>query len=153
MKILIFILYIIFVTNNSNFNDIYIPEDAIKYANKYCSNYNKLYNIYEVKESENINFVSQCLFAGGQSFSGCKGKDQFGMLKSYNYLQKCLKEKGWRESEKRESGFKAGYPFLNKNRQFMLATGFKDGKIIYCSHNEDKCNGEIEDKDLVFYYL
>ena len=34
-------------------------------------------------ESEEANFVSQSLFAGGESFSGCTGKDWWGMVYSY----------------------------------------------------------------------
>ena len=90
MIALIFICLIIgFFSNISD----YIPDEAIEYAQKYCGSCNKDYVCLNVLENEKANFVSQCLFEGGQSLSGCRGKDIYGMIKSYNELTECLKKK------------------------------------------------------------
>ena len=52
----------------------YQTSDAIKYATKYCENYNPKYFNYKEKENEDVNFVSQSLFAGGESFQDVEEK-------------------------------------------------------------------------------
>ena len=150
MIVLIFICLIIGYF--SNISD-YIPEEAIEYAQKYCGSYNKDYFYLNNTENEKANFVSQCLFEGGQSLSGCRGKDIYGMIKSYNELTECLKKKGWKISNTKNDKIKKGYPaFIKGTRSFLLITDFKDNKAIYCAH-KNKCNKEIDENDLIYYYL
>ena len=141
----------------SNIND-YIPEDAIEYARKYCQNYNPAYKNYGTKNDfETINFVSQSLFAGGQSFSGCRGKDNYSMIFVYNDMYECLRKKGWNITMTKNDKVKKGYPaFIKESRMLLLITDFKDDKAIYCAHKinkKDYCDAEIDEKDLVYFYL
>ena len=147
----IIILCLIFAINSNNLE--YIPQDAINYAKTYCKNYNPNYKSYDLDEYEEPNFISQCLFAGGQSFSGCKSKDEYGMVIRYNDLQDCLKSKGWIDTRTRDSRFKLGYPIFKFNDRYpLLAVGFKGNKILYAAHRRDVCEQEIEDDVLIFYY-
>ena len=135
----------------------YIQRDAIKYAKKFCKNHNPNYNSYSDETNENINFMSQSLSYGGESFSGCQGRDRFGMFVNYMDIIKCLQKKGWNYSNKMNEKFKIGNPaFLYNGRWGVITTGENGDKIIYCSHKfiekTDKCDAEIDKKDLVFYY-
>ena len=131
----------------------YIREDAIEYAQKYCDHYNEDYGYMTDKDFEPINFVSQCLFAGGQSFSGCRGKNKHGMIYIYNDLIECLDKKGWKFSDTKTDKIKEGYPALIKGeRIFVIITGFKNNKVINCAHYKDK-KKEIDQDKLVYYYL
>ena len=141
---------------NSNNLD-YIPQDAIDYAKTYCINYNPNYNSYSDETNENINFMSQSLSYGGESLSGCQGRDRFGMFVNYMDIIKCLQKKGWNYSNKMNEKFKIGNPaFLYNGRWGVITTGENGDKIIYCSHKfiekTDECEAEIDKKDLVFYY-
>ena len=137
----------------------YIQPYAIKYARKFCKNHNPNYNSYEDDTNENINFMSQSLFYGGESFSGCQGRDRFGMFVNYIDLVKCLEKKGWQYSEKNniKDKFKIGNPaFKNNGRKGVIITGENGDKVVCCSHQYlkyiDKCDEEIDKKELVFYY-
>ena len=145
------ILSLILLIKSNNLD--YIPQDAINYAKTYCKKYNPNYKEYELDEFEEANFISQCLFAGGQSFSGCKTRDEHGMVFKYNDLQDCLKSKGWVDSRTRDSRFKLGYPiFKAYDRYPLLAVGLRGNKILYAAHRVDECEHEINDEDLIFYY-
>ena len=132
----------------------FIQSDAIKYARKFCKNYNPYYyNYTDNDDHENINFISQSLFSGGESFSGCQGRDRFGMFINYIDIIKCLEKKGWKYSDKMNEKFKIGNPaFIYNSRRGMITTGENGDKIIYCRHKTDKCDEEIEKGKLVFYY-
>ena len=75
------------------------------------------------------------------------------MIFNYNDLLECFKKKGWTQSRKRDSNFKAGYPILLfGNRHPMIAVGFEKDKTIYCGHRDDECYGKINDSELIFLY-
>ena len=131
----------------------YQPSDAVKYAKKYGEVNNPKYINYKEKENEDVNFVSQCLFAGGESFSGCRGKDRKGMIYNYNDLLECLRNKGWTESRERNSTFKAGYPvLLYKDRHPMIAIDFEGDKTVYCAHRNNECFQTKNNDELIFLY-
>ena len=99
----------------------YIHEDAIKYAKTWFNSVNPKYGRYNQEQVEQVNFVSQCLFKAGQSFSGCKGKDYYGMLGSQNALKDCLEGKGWVETKVRNEHCKPGYPiFIKESNNPMI---------------------------------
>ena len=144
----LFILFLIF-----QFIFSYQPSDAVKYAKKYGEINNPKYITYDERENEDVNFVSQCLFAGGESFSGCRGKDRKGMIFYYNDLLECLRSKGWEERKTKDSDFKAGYPvLLFKDRHPMIAIGFEGDKTLYCGHRNNECNQTKKDEELIFLY-
>ena len=150
MFVLTFICLII--GSFSNISD-YINKEAIEYARKYCENHNTDYVYLRDDVNEKVNFVSQCLFEGGQSFSGCRGKDIYGMLRTYNDLTNCLTKKGWKNSTTKNDKIKEGYPaFVKETRNFLIITDFKDNKVIYCSH-KGICDQEIGENNLIYYYL
>ena len=131
----------------------YQPSDAVKYAKKYGEVNNPKYITYDLQENEDVNFVSQCLFAGGESFSGCRGKDRKGMIYNYNDLLECLRNKGWTESRERNSTFKAGYPvLLYKDRHPMIAIDFEGDKTVYCAHRNNECFQTKNNDELIFLY-
>ena len=131
----------------------YQPSEAVKYAIKYGVENNPKYITYDERENEDVNFVSQCLFAGGQSFSGCRGKDRKGMIYFYNDLLDCLRSKNWTESRTRDSNFKAGYPILlYQDRHPMIAIDFGGDKTIYCGHRNNECFQSKNDANLIFLY-
>ena len=131
----------------------YHPSDAVKYAKKYGEVNNPKYITYDLQENEDVNFVSQCLFAGGESFSGCRGKDRKGMIYNYNDLLECLRNKGWTESRERNSTFKAGYPvLLYKDRHPMIAIDFEGDKTVYCAHRNNECFQTKNNDELIFLY-
>ena len=126
---------------------------VIEYARKWCNNYNPVYIKY-TDEGEAGNFASQCLYEGGESFSGCTGKDWWGMVYSYNNLMACLKAKGWEQSEERNSSFLPGYPLIVKDaRGIMIAKGFEGNQTFYYRHQEkNECTGHRHDSKLIFLY-
>ena len=132
----------------------YIHEDAIKYAKTWFNSVNPKYGRYKQEQVEQVNFVSQCLFNAGQSFSGCKGKDYYGMLGSQNALKDCLERKGWTETKERNEHCKPWYPiFIKVSNNPMILIGFDGNNVKYCGRNPDTCDGEIEQDKCYFYYL
>lgn len=142
----------------------YIPSDAVKYANKWSTKPNPKYRDYadssdkNGKTMEQSNFVSQALFAGGQSFSGCRGKDQSGMLVYGKDLKNCLEKKEWIHTRKISDGVKAGYPvFLFETYTPMIIVGFEGDQINCCFHRDmenitkPKCE-LYKESQLDFYY-
>ena len=131
----------------------YNPSAAVEYSNKYCSHYNSAYNNYAGQGGDCANFVSQCLKAGGFSFSGCSGQDNKGMIPGVSNLKSCLKSKGWKSSSSKPSGFKAGYPvFVKSYSHAMLAVGFSGSDIKVGSHTNDRCGDAFAASKLDFYY-
>ena len=117
----------------------YNPKAAIEYANKYCSNYNKIFYNYNSENDgrDSANFVSQCLTAGGLSLAGCSGKDNKGMLPNVGDLITCLKKKGWSKNSKK---FRTGYPFfLRDHSHAMLAGPISNGYISIYGHTNNRC--------------
>ena len=150
---MIFLIFLCLIIGLFSKISDYIREDAIEYAKKYCDHYNDDYSYLSNKDTEPINFVSQCLFAGGQSFSGCRGKNMYGMIYIYNDLTTCLYKKGWKFSETKNDKIKEGYPALIKgSRKLVIITGFKDNKVIYCGHKKI-CNKELDQDLLAYFYL
>ena len=132
----------------------YNPTAAISYAHRYCNKYNPKYKNYKNSGCDCANFVSQCMTAGGLDLSECSGKDEKGMIPVIANLKTCLTQKKWKHSSSRPAIFKAGYPiFMKVNSHAMLATGFSDGNIIYCSHGGDRCDGKIMASSVEYYYL
>ena len=132
----------------------YNPKDAIKYAKKYYKDYNPNYGKYVDNIVERNNFISQCLFAGGFSFSGCRGKDRYGMVPSYNDIVDCLDKKNWKYSKDKNPNFKLGNLIAKfDSRELYIPIDIKDNKIIYCTHATNSCSEEINISDVVFYYL
>ena len=132
----------------------YIPSDAIKYVKKWNGTFNPSYNSYKgSKENQYTNFVSQALFAAGESFSGCKGKDRYGMIYRYNDLIYCLGLKGWKNTTKKIPAVKAGYPIsLKGDRVPMISIGFEGNKTNYCGYDDENKCSEMDNSDLIFFY-
>ena len=73
--------------------------------------------------AESINFMSQCIHAGGQNFTGCEGLDDKGMFKNIQDLKKCLQAKGWTKTEI----FAPGNPIFQRRYAYgMIATAVED---------------------------
>ena len=145
MKTIVFILLL-------GINLSYNPQAALNYASKYCSSYNQQYNNYRNLGGDCANFVSQCMSAGGQSFSGCAGIDNKGMVPGEANLQICLQSKGWKKYETQPKSFKAGYPiFMKAYRHAMLATGFSGNNIKFSAHTDDHCDANIPASYVYFY--
>ena len=149
MKIylIFFLLKVLFSFNTS---------DVIEYARTWCKKMNPEYNNYGQRAyRETGNFASQCLYAGGQSFSGCKGKDNKGMIPDINDLVECLTyKKGWKSSTSKISLFKPGYFVIQKGLTSpLIVTGINGNNITYCRHNDFKCDEIIDADDVVYYYL
>ena len=149
MKIsLIFFLFKLYFSFNTS--------DVIEYARTWCDKMNPEFNIYGAEAVKEIgNFASQCLYAGGQSFSGCKGKDNKGMIPDIDYLIECLiNKKGWKSSTSKISSFKPGYFVIRKGYTSpLIVTGINGNNITYCRHNDFKCDEIIDADDVVYYYL
>ena len=131
----------------------YDAKAATNYARRYCSGYNHhYYNYYE--KGEDAFFVSQCLVAGGQDFTGCVGRDNYGLIPSVSGLKRCLILKGWKSSSSKPVNFKEGYPIFAKSYiHEMIATGFDGNYIIFCAHVNDRCNARINAKSVEYFYL
>ena len=129
----------------------YSTSDAIAYAKKYCGTYNSAYIKYNGKDC--ANFVSQCMHAGGQSFSDCGGRDGKGMIPGVSNLKACLKSKGWKSASTKPKGFKAGYPvFVKSYSHAMLAVGFSGSDILVASHTNPRCGKPFAASKLDFFY-
>ena len=134
----------------------YSPEAAVSYAKTYCNQYNPAYNNYKGKGGDGANFVSQSMYKGGQSFDGCAGKDDKGMIKGASDLKTCLTSKGWRTSMTRPGSFKQGYPVFLKQSPAscpFIATGISGNYVIVSSHTPDACNLRIKANNLEYYFL
>ena len=80
--------------------------------------------------------------------------DNYGLIPSVSNLKRCLLSKGWKSSKSKPFNFKEGYPIILKyGNHVMLATRFRSNNIIYCAHRNDRCNAEINDKSVEYYYL
>ena len=74
----------------------YSPSKAIAYAQQWAHSRNPNYHDYSDEGGDCANFVSQCLIAGGLSFSGCEGTyGQGGTIPWVPNIEKCLIKKGW----------------------------------------------------------
>ena len=96
------------------------------------------------------------MYKGGQSFDGCAGKDDKGMIKGASDLKTCLISKGWRTNMTRPGSFKQGYPvFLKQSPSScpFIATGISGNYIIVSSHTPDACNLRIKANNLEYYFL
>ena len=143
--IIIILLFGIILSYNTN--------AAIAYARTFCNRRNPAYIDFYMK-GQNAHFVSECMVAGGQKFDGCAGIDSKGMFHNISNLKTCLLLKGWKLSNSKPTNFKAGYPIILKGGyHVMLATGFDGNDIIYCSHDNDRCNAKINAKSVDYFYL
>ena len=125
---------------------------AVNYALAHCKKYNSAYNSYPGVDC--ANFVSQCMYAGGQRFSGCTGQDNKGMIPLVANLKSCLKNKGWKSSSTRPSSFKKGYPFFhNSYSHAMIATQVNSGSVNYAGHTTDRCGDVSISSGVTWFYL
>ena len=132
----------------------YNPSKAVSYARKYCINHNYIYYNYASQGGDCANFVSQCMIAGGMSFTNCKVSwiDSKGCLPRVADLKSCLQQKGWKHSTSRPKNFKAGYPiFLTSSSHAMLATGIYGSGVYFCAHDNDRCDATIN-SGIEYYY-
>ncbi len=130
----------------------YNPSAAVNYALTYCRSYNPNYNRYPGADC--ANFVSQCLIAGGESLSGCGGKDGWGAIPYVPNLTACLSSRGWHSSSTRPGSFRAGYPFfMNAYQHAMLATRVNSGSVNYAGHTNDRCGDVTISSGVTYYYL
>ena len=93
----------------------YDPQAVVEYANKYCKETNPEYD--EDQENDvgsGVNFVIQCLIAGGLVISNCLTNGKGSISNSID-LSSCLIQKGWKSSEIGSKKFKAGYPVVILN--------------------------------------
>ena len=130
----------------------YDPSAAVSYALKHCASgtYNSKYISYPGNDC--ANFVSQCLIAGGQSLKGCPGVNGNGCVPLVSNLRACLAQKGWKSSNTKPAGFKAGYPMIYGNDHAVLATSVNGGTIKYSAHSNDRCNSGFYGSP-TYYYL
>ncbi len=132
----------------------YNAGSAVSYARKYCRNYNPKYHNYASSGGDCANFVSQCLVAGGMSFSNCGGKDNKGMIPYVPNLENCLSNNGWKKSYGRNGSFRAGYPFFIPGSHAMIATSVNGGSLTFCGHTNDRCDSSMGFmSNWAYYYL
>ena len=129
----------------------YSTSEAIAYARGYCNIYNSAYENYY--GSDNANFVSQCLIAGGQTLDGCIGIDNKGSIPNIADLKSCLTKKGWKSQIGYTHKFKAGYPFFTNNEDAMLATVVVGNEIRFCGHTKDRCDRVTSGDQYTYFYL
>ena len=128
----------------------YNAEFAVLYAKKYCGASNPNYHDYRKIDpnKESYNFMSQCIHAGGQNFTGCEGLDDKGMFKNIHDLKKCLQAKGWTKTEI----FAPGNPIFQRKYAYgMIATSVEDKVVKFCSHSPDRCHSQIVKKIVETY--
>ena len=129
----------------------YNPGAAVDYARKYCKNYNPNYPSYRNSGGDCANFVSQCLIAGGFSFSGCDNVKKSGVIAGVTSLRNCLKKKGWKVSTTKPASFTGGYPMARTDLgHAIMATSVSGNKITYCGHTSDVCDRTL---DYAVYYM
>ncbi len=132
------------------FNLCYSPEKAVSYARYYCQHYNTNYQDYVGRGGDCANFVSQCMIAGGLSFSECNPRRN-GILSGTHALRDCLIGKGWSYSTTKPPSFKAGYPMAKTDwSHFIIATEV-GSTIKYCGHTSDVCDGKLNYAVYYFY--
>ena len=131
----------------------YDPEAAIAYAKQWYSSFNPAYNNYGYRHTDDTNFVSQCLIAGGQDFTGCETDDKGSVTHVLN-LMSCLTLKGWKSSDTFPPGFKAGYPIIFGNHPCIATSVMLKSVLISC-HNDACFNISMESvkKPPTYYYL
>ena len=132
----------------------YNRNSAVNYAQTYCSRYNSNYHNYASVGGDCANFVSQCMIAGGMSFSSCSVSwiDDKGCLPRVSDLRSCLSQKGWKSSSSLPGSFKAGYPlFLSSGSHAMIAVSVSGSTVYYAAHTNDRCNQPIS-SGVIYYY-
>ena len=146
MKILLFFLFI-------GLSLTYSPTKAIGYAKQYCRSYNPKYLNYRNLGGDSANFVSQCLIAGGEKLTDCKGKDSKGSIPVVKDLEECLQQKKWGVTQTVDRMFIAGYPFFIPSRRAFIATDISGNNIKYCSHTNDRCDATVAASKKFEYYV
>ena len=130
----------------------YNPDEAVKYARKYCKNYNPKYYDYTNLGGDCANFVSQCLIAGGFSFKGCVNVKPSGVIAGCTSLKNCLVKKGWKAYKERPNGFRGGYPMIKIDESHsIMATEVNGNKVKYCGHTRNACDETLN--YAVFYMM
>ena len=132
----------------------YNPGEAVKYAKKYWQNYNPKYANYKNDGGDCANFVSQCMIAGGLSFSGCNvsWRDGHGCLPRVKDLKSCLTQKGWHHSTSKPAKFKAGYPIFSRSHSHaMLATTVDGNTVKFAAHTTNYYDHKLSES-VDYYY-
>jgi hypothetical protein len=127
---------------------------AISYAKKYWQNYNPKYANYKDQGGDCANFVSQCMIAGGFSFSSCSvsWRDSHGCLPRVRDLKSCLEQKGWKHSSSKPAAFKAGYPMFAKSHSHaMLATTVDGSTVKFAAHTTNYYDHKLSES-VDYYY-
>ena len=133
------------------FSLCYNPEAAVKYARNYCQHYNPKYQNYVGRGGDCANFVSQCMIAGGMSFSDCNPRRN-GILSGTKALRDCLTKKGWKYSITKPRNFIAGYPMAKTDfSHFIIATHVNGNLVKFCGHTSDVCDGPLKGSVYYFY--
>ena len=133
------------------FNLCYNAGAAVQYARDYCQHYNTKYQDYVGRGGDCANFVSQCMIAGGLSFSECSPRRN-GILSGTHALRDCLVKKGWKYSQTKPPSFKAGYPLAKTDwSHFIIASQVSSSGIKFCGHTADVCDGTLKGSFYYFY--
>ena len=133
------------------FNLCYNAGAAVQYARDYCQHYNTKYQDYVGRGGDCANFVSQCMIAGGLSFSDCNPRRN-GILSGTYALRDCLVKKGWKYSQTKPPSFKAGYPLAKTDwSHFIIASQVSSSGIKFCGHTADVCDGTLKGSFYYFY--
>ncbi len=144
MKIILFFLFAIIA-------NCYNVQKALEYAQKYCNSTNEEYKFY--KKDDSVNFISQCLIAGGESLEFCSNLDAKKAIFPLGNLLSCLNQIGWSSSKERPPDFKAGYLLVNQEQKFIaIATEVNNRFIKYCKHSENTCDKILDSSNQYTYY-
>ena len=116
---------------------------ALNYARTWYNRRNPSYTDYSDMGGDCANFVSQCLIAGGFSTQGCYGNWGKGFtLPVVSNLETCLKQKGWRHSNKVPSnGFPAGGVIAFNNGQHAVICVKGGMNPLVAGHTNDEWMG------------
>jgi len=136
MKLLVLILSIGLIIS-------YDRSKAVKYAKKYCNNYNPKYHNYNPEGGDCANFVSQCLIAGGMNLVQMCGSGVAygvgGTVPAVKYMRSCFQKNAWSSSNTAKSDFKMGDVILYDGHAVFAIAGYP--KVIIAAHNNNQCAG------------
>ena len=151
MKSLFIILLLSYLFQNTL---SYNPKKAIAYAQKWYNRRNPSYADYSGSGGDCANFVSQCLIAGGLSFSGCEGTyGTGGTIPLVTNLEKCLVRKGWSKSSYIPSGgFPAGGVIAFNNGQHTVLCVQGGFNPLVAGHTNDEWMGSSNWGTRTYYW-
>jgi hypothetical protein len=154
--------FVIFLITFQVFAQTYNPEEAVKYAQRWCNGRNPNYNNWNPKDC--ANFVSQCLKAGGLNLSKGidpnlspphNGVDGKGCITKASHLVKHLVNyqnapmtpvNGLNPPTDHDVGdpmFKASAETgIEADHSFFCSSLDWKADRLYCTHTEDHCNAD-----------